>query len=354
MQEHLIRHLSRSAQRFAVMEGVHGGQIVIVERGGRVWALTPATRIESAFWTNPAALEQDAWNIGGDRTWISPELDYFNDRANRYRVPPELDPGDWSMTANAGEPFVKLEQDCTLHHRPSGKEIRIHLEKQLMTIPNPLLTNTSTAYVELAGIGYIGYEVRQRMTVSPLLPGEGCQPTPSQTAAGYCGLWSIMQVPAGGTAIVPTWGSTKPLVMFGNDRQIEVDAHPSGICLPYRGSHLYKLSFDALQSTGRFGYIRRLNERESNLVVRQFSVYPADLYADYPPGDTNCRGLCTQFFYDGGQLGGFGELEYHTPAVPIGTHSFTSDRSQLYYFTGETGRIHALASLMLGIRVSVT
>lgn len=354
MYDSSSEQLHHSFHRHAVLEGVHGGHMVILEKGARVWALISSGRHESPFWTDKAALGKETWNTGGDRTWISPELDYFIDSSGEYRVPSQLDPGNWRMTERENESIITLEQTFRLCHHSSGQEVGIHMQKQFSTIPNPLLTNKSDTDEQWADLDYIGYEMRQQMTVLPSeQDDQSVKDNQSRLsfASGYCNLWSIMQVPVGGTALIPTRGYAEPLTMFAEDMPIEMDVRPEGTRLPFQGKRSYKLSFDSLQSTGRFGYIRTINELNSSLVIRQFPVYPASIYPDYPADRTTYQGSCMQFYFDGGQMGGFGELEYHSPAVFIDTPSVTTDTSQLYYFVGKTTQIHKVVNRMLGLNI---
>ena len=52
---------------------------------------------------------------------------------------------------------------------------------------------------------------------------------------------------------------------------------------------------------------------------------------------------------DDGALGGFGELEYHAPAVGAGTGQTThTDLSQVWAFSGPAEAVGRIARLLLG------
>ena len=74
------------------------GSIKVLARGARVLEVTPAPTQPSALWVNPAvsALAESRWNVGGERTWISPELDFFL-VDGEYRVPEQVDPGNYKL-----------------------------------------------------------------------------------------------------------------------------------------------------------------------------------------------------------------------------------------------------------------
>lgn len=345
MSETLEAHLKRLGEPYVKLIGEDGGTLLMLLRGGRLHDMTvPGGQAGTSFWTNQAALETGGWNTGGDRTWVSPEIEYFTDGFGNYGIPPQLDPGRWTLDSSTGRE-ASLRTTCELRHRASDAQIRLNLEKRFATLRNPLLMNTSLPARDWTGVRYVGYEVRTALELEPVAPNNGAAAAPS----GYCSLWSIMQVPAGGVALVPTRGRVPPLTMFAQREPTDIEVTAGGVRIPCGGSYSYKLSFDAVASTGRYGYIRRLGAAESSLVVRQFSVNPAGVYPDYPPDRPDYLGSCMQIYNDGGHLGGFAELEYQSPALPIDMPGRGTDESQVFHFTGPTDKIREIAALLLGM-----
>ncbi|MBP1994031.1 DUF6786 family protein [Paenibacillus eucommiae] len=339
MYNSLTNQLQKEQQHYQTLGSSEQGQMVVMERGSRVIQLKPSQRDESAFWTQLSSLEKGEWNVGGDRTWISPECNYFVDSTGEYNIPEQLDPGSYRITSSANDPTIVTEQTLKLKHYVSQDEIELKLEKTYTRIPTPFQMNLSEDYKSLLEVSYIGYECQTKLTAA------------AAKEKAYCNIWSIMQVPMGGTALIPKWGKTQPLVMFSDEAAVEMGSHPQYVSLPYQGNSKFKLSFDALQSTGRFGYIRQLNETESSLIVRQFQVNPSGYYPDYPATDPDYLGSCMQFFFDGNQMGGFGELEYHAPAIGNEGNLCSEDVSQLYYFIGKTTQVAEIVEHMLGIKL---
>jgi len=345
-----IKHqLEELREKYTDIGHADAEQIVILERGSRVIELKAPDHTESAFWTNPSAIAEGHWNVGGDRTWVSPELDYFVDGSGEYGIPNQLDPGTYSLTADPLSHSASTEQTFIAINSRARKDIALNLRKQYSPIPNPLSTNLSPEHADLLGISYAGYECQTRLGVLSEQPARTVDAQGSD-AKSWCNIWSITQVPMGGTVLIPTIGSAEPLVMFKQGDSIAMEVHPHYLKVAYDGSHRFKLSLDALQSTGRFGYWRQINEEESSLLVRQFHVRPAGHYPDYPGSQPNYTGSCMQFFFDGNQMGGFGELEYHVPAIQ-GANSVSTDVSQLYYFVGKTAEIRKICERMLGIKL---
>jgi len=85
-----------------------GTRVLLMPHGGRVLGLFSPASPENFYWTNPALAPPDLasrfyssgdWeNSGGDRTWLSPELDLFFPNypdldMEGYVQPRQLDPG---------------------------------------------------------------------------------------------------------------------------------------------------------------------------------------------------------------------------------------------------------------------
>ncbi|MCU6711207.1 hypothetical protein M6D81_21160 [Paenibacillus sp. J5C_2022] len=324
-----------------------GGRLLVREQGARALALWANEQEDSAFWHADGAAHPDLpWNVGGDRTWISPELDYYTDASGQYDVPAQLDPGNWKLDLSSNS-LVAASMDCELLHRTSGRNVLLQLTKQFTLTPNPYAMNSGSAAGMSESVSYIGYEVHTRMHLSP---GDSRPAAECESAPGFCNLWSIMQVPPRGRILVPSYGPVRPRTMFSQTDTVNVELAPHGFRIPCEGVHSFKLSVDALSSTGRFGYLRRLDDNRSSLVVRQFTVHPSGIYPDYPPDDSHYKGSCMQFYYDGGQLGHFAELEYHSPALSIDVPGASSDVSKVYYFVGPHDNIEQISQDLLGMR----
>lgn len=84
------------------------GEVVVVADGGRVAQLRPSPDLPNVLWRGDSALPL----TGGNRLWLGPEWDVFYPAGprtrDRWRCPPELDPGSWSLAGIDGG--VRLSQ----------------------------------------------------------------------------------------------------------------------------------------------------------------------------------------------------------------------------------------------------
>lgn len=324
-----------------VLKDAAGGHALLIERGSRLIELIPAGCRHSGIWFDQTALRNSDWNVGGERTWISPEMDYFLDGAGEYYVPNQLDPGNYRMSYLSDE-LIQAEQVCSMLRSSDGCKFDVRIEHQYKLAANPFDMIEFDFCEELRSVSYIGLDFRKSINLI-------CSPNQSYESFPTVNLWSILQVPPGGNVLVPVIGNRPPLTMFSQAASNEVFNGGHYMKFSFSGASRFKLSFPSLQSTGRFGYFRRIDQNTCCLIVRQFQVNPSGLYPDYPADRPHDWGSCMQFFYDGGQMGGYGELEYHSPALN-GTDKAV-DQSQLYYFVGSYDQISQVAFHLLGFSV---
>ncbi|WP_206669757.1 hypothetical protein [Paenibacillus luteus] len=184
-----LTRLQQMGQTYAVLNNDHGGRLIILEKGARALDLKAVEDEPSAFWHDLNALHDDKnWNSGGDRTWLSPELDYFQDSSGIYHVPEHLDPGSWKLT-QLSQSHAVANMTCDLQHSGSSKKIRIDLDKRYTLVPNPFLMNHSSLFPDCPSVSHVGFEVYTEINLTPLhsVPLTESFASPP----GYCNLWII-------------------------------------------------------------------------------------------------------------------------------------------------------------------
>jgi hypothetical protein len=164
----LIERLGEQGIAHEVLTLQNAATIVVVRRGGRLFLFLPDG--EGIFWVHQAfdntntfakLVGRGEWNIGGERVWISPEVQ-FNIRDRRdvwagYHLPGKMDPGQWTLERVA-EDICRLRRELTLetYNIASGQK-RLVVERAICPVVNPL--RNLTVYRALTrGVVFAGYE----------------------------------------------------------------------------------------------------------------------------------------------------------------------------------------------------
>lgn len=314
--------------------------------GGRLLGLFGSRTDENFLWTNPALdavgsaqalFESVTWhNSGGDRTWVSPELDFFFPKypdLSVYRQPPELDPGNYTLVESRGR--LGLKNQFTLSVFRSGGKCELKIIKSFDWAPSPI-RDVETRWLQ--NVDYAGYTLSTSLEFTNFEFGESTQVS----------IWNLLQMPIGGQLLVPTYKRCAPTLYMG-----KVDSHKLTIGeritrVQMRGPGVTKLGFASLHSTGRVGYLYSV-EQEDTLVVRNFCVNPSGNYVDAPRNQPTRTGDAVQSCCVDSTLGQFSELEYHTPAIGRETgRTRCEDASQVWAFRGPRSQIQIIAELLLG------
>ncbi|RPI57998.1 MAG: hypothetical protein EHM56_02890, partial [Chloroflexi bacterium] len=81
----VITRLEENHIPYGVLSLQGGWSAVISQRGGRILGPFPTVDSEGLFWINSAWSQPESfrqflasgnWNLGGDRVWIAPEIQY--------------------------------------------------------------------------------------------------------------------------------------------------------------------------------------------------------------------------------------------------------------------------------------
>lgn len=326
-----------------------GSRVLLLHYGARVLGLFPPAGGENFLWTHPSLASVESagtfyqtaqWhNSGGDRTWVSPEIDVFFPKfpdTRTYRQPPQLDPGSYKIERLGGD--FRLVNRFALTLSRSREKVELVISKSWSPALNPL-RHEDAPYVS-ADLEYAGYTQRTSMQLK----------VAGARSLARLGLWNILQLPHGGEMLVPTRGRREPKVYFGRIARKNLTASRNLIRYRMRSRGIQKIGVRAVTSTGRVAYIYPSGKTWS-LLVRNFIVNPSGEYVDVPwgsPEDTADFGYAVQACNVNGALGKFSELEYHVPAVGQGTGEICSDdASQIWAFRGPHHSIRTVARVLL-------
>ncbi len=273
------------------------GALTLYPSRGRV--LQAEIEGEQAFWNNPS--DAADWNVGGDRLWVAPEVDWYwktleNVDFEKYKVPEAIDPGNWTeMKTEANYCQISQEVFLSNHHIDSHINLRlVRAFTMLELVPGPFFTKQ------------VAWQ-----TDNELLIHDG-------TLGQKVGLWSVLQAPAGGTVSIRT-----PNEVSFRDYFLPI---PKGLWrkrgnilhVDITGRRQYKIGIAPNNAmTGAMVYARKVVN--GHLVIyRRFLPQPWRPYADVPMKDLKGNGDAIQIYNDDGSFGGFGEMEYHSPALQVG------------------------------------
>jgi len=305
--------------------------------GARIVALSFASDEENIYFTHPDLGDMVSKGTepteliggpGGDRLRFAPEYAYDWEGTDHdlvhfsnYRVQDQEDPGAYTMQRQGQD--VLFTATPTLIDRRDGREVPFRVERVVSPLPPPLLELPES-------LRFAGYQIRQTVTADDLQVDQ------------EVGLWGLIQMPVDSTLLVPTRGFQEPMLYFNEGTWETREDH---LRWTYDGETNAKIGFAADQVTGRTGVVRRMGNGQWALVVREFPVVQDMRYCDGPSAEQ----AGSQVFqaWDGF---GFGEMEYHSPAVgPSPLPQTYQDESSVWAFEGGAGEIRKLTAQVLGI-----
>lgn len=343
----VLRRLSE--QRIPAADIAVGPQarIVVSEYGSRVYG--PFFRdgiaenwIPAVFQDGSAFAELIAsghWNIGGDRTWIGPEIAYMipnrADYWGTYTMPPDLDPGTDNVLARHDDGVI-VSRTVRLRSFTAPGTLAATFSVTVGAAPDPLRHLRDKDW-DPAVVDYGGYTV-----TTSLAPGS------ESTAELDVESWTLNQVRAGGVAVVPTTGAGQVTDYYEPVGRL-LRRRASAMDVILTGADRFKVGFAAPTTFGRLGYLRREVEGASVLVVRSSPNDASADYAEEPDFAVGTRGDSLHLYNDDGGLGGFAELEARGTPIRSGTRpTHADDRFSTWWFRGETGAVEAIGTALLG------
>jgi len=299
--------------------------LVVLPFGARILGAFPEMSSENTLWVNPAVFDRQkftakpGWkNIGGERTWVSPERELFIQNLQRindsYVVPACFDPGNYRVSQSDSQKII-LENDAEVVSYLTGEKATIKILKEIEILPSDQP-------------GTLSY--RQTVTLKLL----------STTQKMKLGLWNVPQLPAGGKMVIGTREKSSFTPYFGQDSQQRVTANGKNITFNVTATESHKIGVKVDHLTGKIGYIRQLGSELWSLFLRTIALDPAGQYIDTPWNQPEDTGYAVQCYNDNGDFGNFGELEYHSPAIGADTGGNEyRDISRIHIFTGTKSQI---------------
>ncbi|GAB3597864.1 hypothetical protein [Microbacterium tumbae] len=340
---------SRLTERGIAFRRVRVGDdavVIVSSYGARVYgpffgADASETWLPDAFHdpTDFAALHgSGAWNVGGDRIWVGPEIEYMIPDRDRYwdtyDMPASIDPATHVLSGAEDEPILHRQMRLRAHRRSrsEGRDVftSLDLTVRIRATPNPLRhTATMPECVE-----YGGYATELTLSQAAGTPVDAES-------------WMLVQVRPGGTALVPGASGTRVTDYYEPVGDL-LERRPGGTAVTITGADRYKIGFTSAHVTGRLAYLRELGEDRAVIVVRASPVWAGLGYAEEPDIAPGHRGDALHIYNDDGGLGGFAELEARgTPISAVrsadGSAFPITDRFLTWWFRGSVSAVHDVA-----------
>jgi hypothetical protein len=325
--------------------------IILSQHGGRIFGPFLTKDSESIFWTNDALARPDTfkeflrsgdWNIGGDRMWIAPEIQYHvPDRSDFWGSvfwPEQVDPGTYALEQPESRQW-RLSQDMALqaYNLASGQK-ELHLERLIRQVQDPLRNLGSYAQL-IDGVLFAGYE--QVVTLTERTRDDIVSEA-----------WSLTQLNPGGVLVIPA----SPRVEYTDYYQPIDDSlqtiYPGHVRLKITGNRQYKVGYKSAHVFGRLAYFNHLDDGQAYLIVRNFFNNPSAPYAEEPDHTPGCRGHSIHVYNDDGNAGGFGELECNAPTIGGDTgRSSSTDELVLWLYVGAPDMVREIGFHLLGFEL---
>lgn len=341
--------LDANGIRYGVFALQAGAQALISEYAGHVLGPFIGPGGESILWTNPALAGADAlgkfvaardWNIGGDRIWIAPEIQYnCTDRTDFWGtldLPKQMDPGSYTLSQADGGWTLAQEVTLQAHNLNTGSKT-LHVTRAFRAAPDPL--RRLNAYEELVdGVAYAGYE--QLVTLTDTEPNDILSES-----------WSLAQVNPGGVLWIPATARAEVTDYYEPIDEEHLQRVPGLLRINITARRQFKIGLQAAQVFGRMAYANRLDDGRAYLVIRSFHVNPSAEYTEEPAHLVGRSGHAMHVYNDNGMFGGFGEMECQGQAIggALG-RSEDTDQYLLWYYIGAPQKIDAIFATLIGAR----
>jgi hypothetical protein len=346
----IIQRLEAVKQPYGLLPLHTDISIIITQYGGRVFGPFLSQEAKSIYWMNAAWADQDSfetylqsgeWNIGGERIWIAPELQYaVRDRTNfggSYALPPQMDPGTYTLDEpRHGQWRLRQQMTMDAYNLATGRKT-LDLEILVQRVEDPL--RGLSAYAQLLdGITYAGYE--QIVTLAEHTHDDILSES-----------WNLIQLNPGGQLIIPA--SPHLETTDYNRGPVPKEAHTvrgNHVRFHITGKNMFKVGYKSAHVTGRAAYLNTLDDDRAYLLIRSFTNNPSSVYIEEPDNQPGVMGDSVHVFNDDGSYGGFGEIECQGQTIGGTTgKSSSTDQFILWMYVGAVDKLKSIVTHLLGV-----
>ena len=335
-----------------VILGDENGTMLAVtpEYGGKVVAISAnGLNGKNLIWPNPKVMtdefwsgEVPNWNIGGARTWLAPEADFYLDKEKNWFAPPAMDPGNYKLVQKAADRVVCENEFRITNVLDQNYHLKIVRDVKLISL-SPIAVPQD--------VKFVGMEFTHTLiNLSDKTIGKD---------VAYAGLWSLIQLDAGGTMIIPVKKDpAHDNITVRDYGPVNFNAVPrerlaqgqDWVSVKIDGKFRCKLGFAPWAARNGIGYLHyQPGSDEGVLYLKQFPVEPDGVYVDHPWEKPYDYGDAIQLYNDDGQFGGFCEIECHSPARQLPPGDSLSHSIKFSIFIGKLDELKQIAAQQLQV-----
>ncbi|MFW6131832.1 MAG: DUF6786 family protein [Candidatus Aminicenantaceae bacterium] len=335
--ESIVKELDKNEIKYYVFTNSQDNQFIVVpEFGARILAVSVGG--ENLFWTHPDILEGQ----GGQRSWISPEGGpkgfLFKPDWSGNRDFSMMDPGHYKVTFFEENEHIVLENEFEATSNDGIEKYKLTITRDIRLKEDPLKDAP-----EFNGLNYefLGIDfVHQLGNYSASMLDR------------ILALWCLIQIPPGGTMIVPV-SSVNQEAWRGNYfepiPEEYVKANSDSFSFYIDGSKRYKVGIRAESAEGVICYLSRTKSKEYFLVSMFFPVRQDARYVDRPMSEQETNGDAIQLYshLEKGALA-FGELECHSWGLKIPSGMKKSFPVKIFIYKGSLDVIKKIGTKLVG------
>jgi hypothetical protein len=325
----LTARLAEAGDDFEQVQLSDDASIVISARTARLYGpffngRDPIGWVPTAFESAAGfrALQESAnWNLGGERLWLSPELEYFvadrRDFWNTYAVPRAIDPGLYELSRiDAG---LCLRMSFDLRSARTGEHQATVIQRRIVEVDPP-----SGLPRDVRAARY-----REEISVDSVLGQPPVVP------------WIVRQVGLGGRIAIPAPAGARAGSIVGPLPEEARIAGADGFVFDLHEGELFKAAFAARDILPAIAYVIPLGATACGIVLA-YDGSAEEAYFEEPPDKPGDSGYSAFVFRDDGRFGGYAELE----VVGHPEHHATS--------TGKRSTLRLTTTALLGETPDVT
>ncbi|MDR2480073.1 MAG: hypothetical protein LBD48_12275 [Treponema sp.] len=347
--EYLQKHFDNAGLRYAALDAGSGDTILVSERGGRIFGPFG----NGIFWFSGVFesperfrkfLDSKDWNMGGDRIWIAPEIQFNISDRNRFwetlKTPEAVDPGRYRLSVFADRLVLEQRLDLEAHVIASGA-LSLKLKRTIRRAENPL-RELPEFQALMNGVRFSGYEHLVELS------REGG----NRDGAINAECWNLLQVAPPGRVYIPMFRAASGVNYYEPVLPFEkVEKRWVELCVT--GKNRYKTGYRSTSITGRMAFTTQRGGT-CFLLVRNFPNNPSAAYGEEPPLMPGEKGFSVHVYNDDGKSGGFAELECNLQAIGIPAgYERAADRVSTWLFSGPEESLCTISSLLTGIEQPV-